>query len=68
MIHFFGILEPLTGKRQRADEAPRKIAFFGPDLVAERNTDELDDTERADIEDAARERQNFLLQSFSPQF
>ena len=25
MIHFFGILEPLTGKRQRADEAPRKM-------------------------------------------
>ena len=67
MIHFFGILEPLTGKRQRADEAPRKIAFFGHD-VEERNTDDLDDTERADIEDAARERQNFLLQSFSPQF
>lgn len=65
MIHFFGILEPLAGKRQQADEAPGKSAFFGPAF-----DDEEADTEeeRADLEDEARERQHFLLQSFSPQF
>ena len=66
MVHFFGILQPLTGKRHKADEAPGKSAFFGPEK--ERAVSPGEVTEQAQEEDPAIERQRFLLQSFSPHF
>lgn len=67
MIHFFGILDPSNGKRHNADEAPGKSAFFGPDEQAAEPTPVIAKDPDL-IQDLARERQRFLLQSFSPQF
>ena len=67
MIHFFGILEPVVGKRERSDEAPTKGAFFGKSFGTVQST-ARSEAERQDIEDEAQERQRFLFQSFAPQF
>lgn len=66
MIHFFGILDPMLGKTGKTEQEPGKKAFFGPPPAASSQAARL--SEREDLEDAARERQRFLLQSFSPQF
>jgi len=66
MVHFFGILQPLSTKRHQADEAPRKASFFGPDQDQAAVKDE--EQEALSATEEARERQRFLLQSFSPHF
>jgi hypothetical protein len=67
MVHFFGILQPLSTKRHQADEAPNKSAFFGPDDEV-RTKKNIEENTVLEEEDSARERQRFLLQSFSPHF
>lgn len=67
MIHFFGILEPVIGKRVRSDESPTKGAFFGK-AAAPAKPVAHSDAALQDIEDEAAERQRFLFQSFAPQF
>lgn len=64
MVHFFGILQPGSGKRHKSEDSPSKVNFFGPErLPVVEPLKQKDEAQETDWE-----RQRFLLQSFSPHF